>query len=810
MFLDDTNPLFDETGRILADIVRRCSFRLTQFEVLVSVANLLTPRHRPPNDTIIEVSDKTTDEMTDRVVFRSFFVQPVASPDGGATEAESMARRSRSSKDRRTDARNGKRGTHTPDLDDYRDKRDFGRTPEPVPGRQDLTDIGHAFVIHRHDASHLHYDLRLEMNGVLESWAVPRGLSCRPGDKRMAVRTEAHPMEYLEFEGIIPKGQYGAGSMTIFDYGTFAFRDGSGIDGVEDGKLEIELRGRRFRGEWHMVRTKGETGREWLLFKARDRFARDDDSVPPGDLERARLGRPPKSFRRMEPDAVRRENDTRASSKSDLVPFDDPDWIFEAAFAGERVSVRKDGDDIRITAGRRRLDGSLPEVVRDVTHLGIDHAVMDGVLVVRDDGGRPSAGLLADRLAGRSDDDAQLYLFDIPFLEEWDLRRVPLRERKARLRFAVPAMHNVLFLDHVAARGIELAEVVSAGGLTGMWARRAESVYRAGSTKDWRTIVVHPETTTSSQSIEDALGERRTDIPPRIAGLTFSNLEKVFWPDEGYTKGDLVRYYDQIADYLVPYLVDRPLHLRRMPNGIDGDAFYQRRAPDHAPDWLEVVDVFDSEGILERQMIARDRRSILYLANLASIDLHPWLSREPNLDEPTWAVFDLDPKEAPFSDVIKVARAVGKVLQGIDVTFGLKTSGKTGLHVFVPVAPGYGYEHVRMFCEGVARVVVRDHPSIATVARNPGRRGGRVYIDFLQNVRGQTVVPPYVVRPVPHACVSTPIRWDELDSRLEPSMFTIENVPTRVAEIGDLFAQLGDAPVDLVTAAEALEHYVRR
>jgi bifunctional non-homologous end joining protein LigD len=199
------------------------------------------------------------------------------------------------------------------------------------------------------------------------------------------------------------------------------------------------------------------------------------------------------------------------------------------------------------------------------------------------------------------------------------------------------------------------------------------------------------------------------------------------------------------------------------------------------------------------------------MVNLGSIDLHPWLSRRGSLDSPDWAILDLDPDGSPFPHVVRVARAIGKVLRGIGLRPYLKTSGASGMHVYVPLQPGYTYEHAAHFCEGIARLVAQDHPDIATVERVVNRRGGKVYIDFLQNRRGQTIVPPYVARPVPGASVSTPLDWDELDSELHPSMFTIETVLPRIQRLGDLFRGTLTDKQDLLPAIEALQkNYIKK
>jgi bifunctional non-homologous end joining protein LigD len=262
---------------------------------------------------------------------------------------------------------------------------------------------------------------------------------------------------------------------------------------------------------------------------------------------------------------------------------------------------------------------------------------------------------------------------------------------------------------------------------------------------------------------------------------------------------------------LLPYLVARPVHLNRFPDGITGKSFYQKEAKEGTPDWVRTIEIpSSSRGGPLRYMVCDDRDTLLHLINLGSIDLHPWMSRIGSLDAPDWCVIDLDPKEAPFADVVRIAREVGRLLRGIGLAPALKTSGSTGLHVFIGLLPGYTYAQSEMFAETVARLVTRELAEIATVERKVAERGGKVYVDFGQNRRGQTVVPPYVVRPVRGATVSTPLAWDELEGDLALAHFTLRSVPDRLERIGDLFRPILASPEDLAAAsANLLEAWKR-
>jgi len=672
-------------------------------------------------------------------------------------------------------------------IDEYRRKRDFAKTPEPKPAEQ--PGEGNRFVVHRHEARNLHYDLRIEAGGVLACWAVPKGFSYLPEDKRLAVRTEDHPLEYHSFEGSIPKGQYGAGTMRIWDAGTYEVRKAKGIgQALEKGELKLELRGRRLRGEWHLVRTKQEQGKNWLLFKARDRYAGSGSDLFAGaDMSRA-LEKPlPRRVTRMEAEAGEK-------------PFDDPDWLFEPAFPGRRVLARVEDTQVSLLDGAEDLAEKLPAIAKALCAVRASRALLDGVVVAVDAQGQPSEEALARELE-QGGTGAVLSLFDLLYAEDWDLRGLPLRERKAALRGLLPESGRLQLIDPMAERGLALARAAGASGLPAIMAKRAASPYRAGASKDWLRIPVSaPVSAARGGTARGAKAEASRAEPP----LVISHPRKVYWPEQGYTKGDLVGYYDAVANWLLPYLRDRPLHLYRWPDGVRGKSFYQKQLPEEVLSQLETVDVARS-GAPVLYAMCNDRKALLTLINTGSIDLHPWFSHKGSLDSPDWAVLDLDPKEAPFSSVIKIARQAGRLLRGLGLEPYLKTSGSTGLHVYLPLAPGYTFEQSRMFCEAVARLLVRDHPELATVERVVNRREGRVYVDFLQNRREQTVVPPYVVRPVEAASVSTPLEWDELEEQFRIEDFTLMTAPRRLERTGDLFRTALSRPQDLAPAIQALE-----
>lgn len=855
-------------------------------------------------------------------------------------------------------------------LNKYHEKRTAERTPEPF-GYDAAQGTGQ-FVVQKHAATRLHYDLRIEHDGVLLSWAVPQGFSFDPAVKRLAVQTEDHPIEYADFEGVIPEGNYGAGAMIVWDKGAFvAVED---IDeGLKKGKLLVELRGYKLRGEWALVRTKpsarkrssslgAQTKHEWLLIKHRDAWSREDDpdadqfdeaSVLSGlSVDELASGQDRSDEVRElleEYGAVEREVtgpdvELMLATVADG-PFTRRGWLFELKYDGYRLLAEKrDGRaHLYYRSGIVATD-VFPEVARAVTALPFDRFIVDGEVTVPDESGKPSFSRLQKRgRLSRVPDiaaaavrlPAAYFCFDLIAFDGFDLRGLPLRQRKESLRRLVPGSGSLRYADHVEERGEATYEQVVKMGLEGLLAKKAGGRYRGGRSASWLKIRaekvddfvivgftapqgmrtgfgalqvaaydgagdgdgdeeprlvyvgrvgtgfsdrqleeltaqleataiddvaelemsgpvpddeestwVEPsliaevrykeitddgylrqpvflrlrddkelhECVLASVPGDDADEEAGNDEPPppavdsgpgRIGGigvgaprLQLSNVDKVFWPEEGYTKGDLLDYYEAVGELLLPYLADRPLVLDRFPDGIEGKNFFQKDAPNFVPSWVRTVPIDEGEGKRNNYLICDSVESLLYIINLGAIPLHVWSSRIDDLERPDWCTLDLDPKEAPFSDVVAVARAVHDVCREIDVPCYAKTSGKTGMHLLVPLGRQFTHEQGKMLGELLARVVVAEISDIATVVRSPSGRGERVYIDFVQNGRGRLIVAPYSARPMPGGTVSTPLRWREVTPSLDFRKFTLKSLPRRIKRMKDdpCVAVLDDVP----------------
>jgi bifunctional non-homologous end joining protein LigD len=827
-------------------------------------------------------------------------------------------------------------------LSAYRAKRSLEATPEPAGVVAAFP--GHLFVVHQHAARQLHFDLRLEMDGVLRSWAVPKGPSRNPADKRLAVLVEDHPIEYGDFEGIIPEGNYGAGAVIVWDRGMWVPIEDPHA-GLEKGKLLFDLRGYKLRGRWTLVKIK-KAQKEWLLIKERDaQVSTDGAAFPSGSVlsglpvevlkartdvaapvraSLERLGAPRRRVRAQDVELMLAEPRDR--------PFSKAGWIFEPKLDGYRMLASREGGEGKLTTRNGNdLTAAFPELARSLAALPFEGLVVDGEVVVNDDAGRPSFHRLQERARLTRATDvrraaveqaASLFLFDLLAVEGYDARPLPLLERKRLLRAVVPEAGALRFLEHFTTHGETVFAQVTRLGLEGIVAKKADAPYRAGRSPAWikvraertddfvvvgftrpkgsRTgfgalhlaIHVGPALTYAgrvgtgfdTEQLEEyaaALeGSRRADPPcggavpsgeehvwvePRLVAevrflewspdailrqpvflrfrsdkkpeecvravsgdrfpvsgdaapptpdtghrtpaFQFTNLGKVFWPTEGYTKADLIEYYRAIAPHLLPYLKDRPLVLTRYPDGIEGKSFFQKDAPAYAHDFVRTVRVWSGESQRELNYFVCDSEaSLLYIANMAAIPLHVWGSRVATLETPDWCILDLDPKDAPFAHVVTVARAIHALCDEIALPCFVKTSGSTGLHVLVPLGRQCTYEQARILGGLLARVIAAELPEIATITRQVSKRDGRVYLDYVQNGHGRLLAAPFSARPVPGALVSAPLDWSEVGPKLRLARFTIRSVPARMEKRGDdpLQAVLDLAP-DLVGALGRLK-----
>ncbi|HEY1951820.1 MAG TPA: DNA ligase D [Gemmatimonadaceae bacterium] len=856
-------------------------------------------------------------------------------------------------------------------LGTYRAKRSPDRTPEPFGGPARAP--GNLFVVHKHAARNLHFDLRLEMDGVLRSWAVPKGPSYDQAEKRLAVKVEDHPLEYGDFEGVIPAGNYGAGGVIVWDRGEWVPLE-DWREGLEKGKLLFELKGYKLHGKWTLVKIK-KSERDWLLIKERDSWLKtagepddfNEESVLSGlTVDEIKAGEGPaaqiRAALQSEEKVVHSRVDPNKVEAMHCEPedhaFTRDGWLFELKLDGYRLIASKaNGDALLLTRNGNDYTDVFPEVARAVKALPFDECIIDGEVVCLDANGVPSFSRLQQR--GRLSSSMEIgsaavklpatfFAFDLIAFEDFDLRPMPLLRRKELLAEVVPRLGALRYLDHIETDGEEFLKQVTAMGLEGIVAKKSDAPYRKGRSSQWLKIKAErsgdfvivgftkpngsrphlgalqladwvdgtlvyagrvgtgfneallkelhaslepiirddplcagpvfspdkeplpskqiPETTTttwvearyvcevrfreftpdgllrhatflrlrndkaphecerqgwaangngaSTDQIEASEPETPAsheppappDKSPPQKNIAFSNLKKIYWPAEKYTKGQLIDYYRAAGKWLLPYLENRPIVLTRFPDGIDGKSFYQKDAPVFVPEWIRTIPIWSEDTQREiRFFICDCEEALLYIANMGSIPIHVWASREGSLELPDWCVIDLDPKEAPFSDVIRCAQVLHRICESVGLPNYVKTTGKTGLHIMLPLGRQCTYEQSRMLGELLARCVLRELNDIATITRHVTKRGDKVYLDYLQNRHGQTIVAPFSVRPLPGATVSMPIVWDEVDSALDPRTFTIANALDRMEKLGsDPVAQVLVVKPDLADVLDRL------
>jgi len=757
-------------------------------------------------------------------------------------------------------------------LGEYRKKRDPKRTPEPFGEAR--TAEGRSFVIQRHDARRLHYDLRLERNGALASWAVPKGLPLQGGERHLAVHVEDHPLDYGSFEGVIPAGQYGAGTVEIWDRGTYDL-----LEEKRNGGLTFHLHGERVDGVWTLIpaRLDGDE-KNWLLL-------RKDGGRADGAQLRPQL-----------------------ATLTESLPTG-AGWIYEPKWDGYRAIVAVAGGEATLTSRNGTdLTERFRQVARAVPHaVRSPSAVIDGEVCALDDTGTARFESLQSR-SGR----LVLMAFDLLALDEESLVDRPLAERRRMLEELIDPSSDVVRVSPAFEDGPALLAAAEAQGLEGVVAKRADAPYRSGRrTPEWQKLKLRAQDdlpivgftrgtgkraklgalvlgrreadglhwagnvgsgigdgdverllsalkplerpTTPlvsaprmarvraaditwvepSLSAEVAYAERtregrlrapvflgvRDDVPverppiePELRRgrrtLRLSNLDKPFWPEEGITKGDLLAYYRDIAEVLVPHLRKRPFTMKRYPDGWQGKSFFQKQAPTHMPDWIETATFPASTREGEKKVIdyalVDDDLALLWMVNMGCIDMHAWASRADRPQRPDWVMFDLDPSEgATFEDVIQVALLVRETLDVLGLESVPKTSGSRGIHVLVPITRRHGFDEVREFAGIVAGALARAHTGLVTTEWSRAKRKG-VLVDANQNGHGKTTASVYSVRPRAGGPVSTPLRWEEVRSGLDPAAFTMDVVLERVARDGDLFERVLQGGQSLGAALRAL------
>ncbi|HEX6455729.1 MAG TPA: DNA ligase D [Solirubrobacterales bacterium] len=789
-------------------------------------------------------------------------------------------------------------------LDAYEKKRDFGKSPEPPPKRRRRRKAAPRFVVQEHSARRLHWDLRLEHDGVAASWAIPNGIPETPEENRKAVHTEDHPLSYLEWEGEIPKGEYGAGTMKIWDSGTYE------LEKWEPAKVMVEFHGERLQGRYALFRA-GKDEKDWMIHRI-DPPARERDPFP--------------------------ENVVPMLARLSTLPRDEDRWAVEVKWDGVRaIAYCRPGRVELQTRNLNDVSAQYPEVRRISRALGSHDAVLDGELVVFDENGRPSFERLQQRIHQTDESVVRrrmkthpvvYVVFDLLHLDGTDLTGRPYERRRELLEGLELSGESWQTPAYSVGHARELLAASKEQGLEGVMLKRVDSIYCPGKrTGTWLKVknvsrqefviggwtpgegrrkkhlgallvgFFEPEggkpgesnrslryagkvgtgfTAAELTALAARLAplERRTSpfaagpkppkgarfVEPRLVAevefremttegqlrhaaykglredkgpsevvlerasdpegesltsraikrprskaavtvedreLELSNLDKVLYPKAGFTKGELIDWYARIGEVLLPHLRGRPLTLKRYPEGVEGKHFYEKRCPAHRPEWVTTAKVWSDrhKGEID-YCVVEDLPTLVWLANLADVELHVSLSKAAAIGRPTAMVFDLDPgTPADVVDCAQVALWLRGLFEQLGLSSYAKTSGSKGIHFYVPLNSDVTYEQTKPFAKAVAETLEQRFGDRVVSQMSKAKRPGKVLIDWSQNDRHKTTVCVYSLRAKERPTVSTPLEWDELEAALtagDPEALVFDHAVAleRVEAKGDLFAPL--------------------
>lgn len=846
-------------------------------------------------------------------------------------------------------------------LSKYNQKRDFKQTREPK-GKIEKSASELIFVVQKHAASHLHYDFRLEMDGVLKSWAVPKGPSMDPEVKRLAMMVEDHPYSYKDFEGTIPEGNYGAGNVIVWDNGTYTSDEKTASDekkllsDLAKGHLSFILKGKKLKGEFSLVKLHGKQENAWLLIKKNDKYASEEDILEKNKsviskrsleqlVEKSEKLTSKSDEKTTEKKVVKKKSNPKADIAEFLKPmlasvsekpFDDDEWIFENKYDGYRTIAVINPQQVDLfSRNELSFNANFKPIAEELKQ--IDHTVvLDGEIVVENDAGRADFQLLQNYMK-TGIGNLKYYVFDLLNLDGNLITELSLLERKELLKilFNKYPFSNVSYSEHTVGDGIKQFEKAVKNKTEGIIAKRADSTYtinrrstnwlKIKTANEEEAIIIGITEPRNSRKYfgalllgqydgkklqyigkcgtgftESTLKDLYTKLKPLFTAkspldekipirdkiqwvnpkvvcqvkfsewtqdqhlrhpvylgiridkkaeevflsfpkddstqlnsdemtitpknkkektendydlkvgktvLHLTNQNKVYFPKDGITKGDIIHYYNEVSELILPYLKDRPESMNRFPNGIDSPSFYQKDVDvDKIPKWLKTKKVFSESNNADIDyLICNNKETLLYMANLGCIEMNPWNSTTKHIQNPDWLVIDLDPAGNDFAPVVTTALVVKEVLDELETECLCKTSGASGLHIYIPLGAKYDYDSIKILGELIAKEVQSRLPDITSIERSIKKRKNKLYIDFLQNRRGQTLAAPYSVRPKPGATVSTPLEWSEVNEKLHPSQFTIKNVLKRFEKKGDLWTPVLSKGADIKKIIHKLE-----
>lgn len=798
---------------------------------------------------------------------------------------------------------------------EYADKRDFTRTPEPKGGVK--KEGGGIFVLQKHSARALHYDLRLELNGVLKSWAVPRGPSLDPDDKRLAVHVEDHPIEYADFEGVIPKGEYGGGTVLIWDKG-FWVPAGNPAEGYRKGALKFRLLGNKLRGGFALVRTgdRGEEGSRdnWLFIKEKDSDAKKGGGQIIEELPRSVVSGRDIEEIAAEPAVIERTAPAgvfNASKTASMPGFIEPqlaalvdapppgdDWLHEIKYDGYRILARLQDKEVRLfTRHANDWTSRFPAIARELENFPAEDAWLDGETVFLEEDGKTSFEGLQKALGAGTSEDLTYLIFDIMYYNGYDLTGVPLQNRKLLLGELLKSgdidKKLLRYSEHVEGKGEEFFAKACALSLEGVVSKQKNSSYtpwrswlkckchereefviggytasgagsgafgalligfynsagrliyagRVGTGWDtgtrsglWKRLQklktkappffnpprgtdvrgvswVKPELVAevafsqmteqgvlrmpsfkwlredkpASEVVREVPGKAKPAStakgvisPVRVAGVRITNPDRILYPDTGLTKKALAEYYERIAPLMLPHVSNRPLTLVRCPEGYDKECFFQKHSGANIPKGVKFLQV-EEEGETAKLLTVDSVEGLIGLVQMGVLEIHSRGSRIGRIEYPDRITFDMDPDPSvSWMRLVEAALLLSEVFKEIGLVSFVKTTGGKGLHVALPLLPRHGWDEVKGFTKAVAEYIARGIPERFTSTMSKSKRPGRIFIDYMRNIRGATAIELYSTRARAGAPVSVPLRWDELTGGMRPDSFTVENLFKRI------------------------------
>lgn len=769
----------------------------------------------------------------------------------------------------------------TAKLNQYKQKRNFTRTPEPE-GIAEITQEGLRFVVQHHLARRDHYDFRLEWDGVLLSWAVPKGPSYDTRDKRLAIRVEEHPLKYRNFEGTIPQGEYGGGVVMIWDEGHWE-PYGDVDDGLREGMLKFALKGRRLKGKWALVRLKGKPGEtkdNWLLLKEKDEYTKNGDGISQFITSIRTRRTTPNPFSSTDVQLAKLVN----------MPPDGEDWLYELKYDGYRILAYIEGNSVRlITRNGNDYTKRFPDVVYSLINWADGRTmVLDGEMVITDTEGKTDFQALQNYMKNPQSKNLTYIVFDLLALDGEDLRGHQLIDRKNALEALMKhAPENLYYSRHVRGKVKESFRAACEAGLEGIVGKKADSVYSQARNGDWIKLkcakrqefviggytLSHKKTsgisslllgvyeengelvyvgragtglseTDMKELLEKFVGIKRMEPPfqlapkPRsnekitwlepeliaeikfaewtkenllrqasfkglrtdkkpgdikreiadneiqshssaqeterpmktnvnsimIEGIKITNPDKVIFEDTEITKADVVRYYANVAERMLPYVSHRVLSIVRCPKGIKETCFYKKH-PGPGSKGVVTIPIPNGDGETGDYFYIENASGLIYEAQMGTLEFHTWGSRVEELENPDIMVFDLDPDEGmDLHTVRQGVQDMRNILSELSLNSYLKTSGGKGYHVVLPLKPVVSWDVFYDFAKRVAQVMEQKWPDRYTSNVRKAKRTNKIFIDWIRNGRGATSIAPYSIRARKGAGVSMPIAWDELDT----------------------------------------------